>query len=141
MSTHAIDSGTVPVRVFLPIDLYRSFAARAESKSADVEDVIREHLSSTKDQDIERGRTLKVSVEDRQSIETAFGRNFKDGHELAHYLRQVYSVRVNDGEDVTTITLSPDLFKRLHGRRGRMEFRAFLIETITRQLEHFAGMR
>lgn len=125
------------VRLPIPDSLFKEYERQAQQLNLDVEELLIRRLSETRDQSNEKGRSIKVSPEDRQKIETAFSHSFRDGRELAAHLLSVYGVTV----DGITIQLSPDLLKRLDGRRGRMEFKAFVTETIVRQLEHFAGMR
>lgn len=129
------DTSTVPVRLNLPVDLYRALMSRAAD--VDLSDYIIRHLNATRDYDNEKGRSVKISPEDRQRIEAAFKRSFRDGRELSNHLLSVCGAMIGGIE----VTLSPDLLKRLDGRRGRMELRAFIVETVTRQLEHFTGMR
>ena len=125
------------VRINLPSDLYRTFSTLAASKGLELEDLLSRHLAATRDHDTDKGRGIKISPEDRQEIEKAFSRSFKDGRELTHFLNQVYAVQIGG----VTVQLSAALLQRLNGRRGRMDFDAFLKETIIAQLEHFAGMR
>lgn len=130
-------ASTIPVRIFIPAELYQFFDERAEQQSVEIGEAIARHLAMTKDQDNDKGRSIKISPEDRQSIEDAFSRSFRTGKELAQHLQQSYSVEVGG----IAVPLSPDLLKRLDGRRGRMDLKAFVVETVVRQLEHFAGMR
>ena len=136
----------VNVRVSVPLSLYRAFETIAASSGLTTEDVIRRELGSGTAgrpgeggdaSPRESGRSVTLSPEQRQAVEKAFSRPFQDGTELAHFLLQVYSVQLN-GESVP---LSPDLLRRMDGRRGRIPLNKFVIETAVQQLEHFAGMR
>jgi hypothetical protein len=125
------------LRLNLPEDLFRLFQQRASALNLDIETLVLRHLSSTQEQDIESGRSIKISPEERQQIETLWKRSFKTGKELIQQLEM--SVRVQVGP--VKVLLSPDLLKRLDGRRGRRNLREFLTETVTQQLEHYVGLR
>lgn len=100
--------------------------------------LLEQHMTKTKGDILgENGRQLVINSGDRQIIERAFSRGFKDGHELSQYLEQRCTIDVGG----VKITLTPELLRRLDGRRGSMPFDKFLIENITKQLEHVVGLR
>ena len=101
-------------------------------------DLLEQYIPMTKS-DVEgaKGRQLVLSAEQRQIIERAFSRGFKDGHELAQFLEQRCTIDVHG----VKITLTPEVLRRLEGRRGTIPFDKFLIENINRQLEVVVGLR
>lgn len=128
---------TTLLRIELPKSLYESLSTQAEESGKDIEDLITSRLTEFKDQNTFKGRMLKVSPEERQSLEKVFGRSFKDGSELTRYLLSAYTLRVGD----VKVNISSEVARRIKERAIRRNFEDYLSEIITKQLEHYVGLR
>lgn len=125
------------LRIQLPESLYALFEDQAKQSNCTIEEILVRRLQQTKDLDNFSGRTVKLEPAQRQRVEKLFGRSFQTGADLVHYLEGAYTLKVG-GVDVQ---LSGECLKRVQSRAIRRPYEELLREVITRQVEHFVGLR
>lgn len=86
---------------------------------------------------VDSSKPIVLSDAQRREIEAALGRNFNTSEELTTHVVRSLQLRVGEIE----VPLSPHLLDRLKTRCIGMEFSQFVIQTVKRGLEEFAGLR
>jgi hypothetical protein len=138
-TTYSTDS-TIVNRFALQLDsrTATSYEQQAALAGRTPEELMSQRLRECVDQNSFDGRTVKVDVVDRQTIEKALGRSIKDGHELATYLSSSFTLACGDAD----VQLSPELLRRLATRAPRnVPYREFIGRIVREQLEHYVGLR
>ena len=119
----------VKLRITLIPEVFNAYSAQAREPGQEIEEIMEQSTYS--------GRVLAVDPESRQLLETACGRNFQTGADLANYIAKSFELAIGK----MRVPLRPELLRRLRTRSIRREFGEYLRDTIVRQLEHVVGLR
>jgi len=127
----------VKLRITLIPEVFNAYSAQALESGQEIEEIIEQRLTQCVEQSTYSGRVLAVDPESRQLLETACGRNFQTGADLANYIAKSFELAIGK----MRVPLRPELLRRLRTRSIRREFGEYLRDTIVRQLEHVVGLR
>lgn len=98
---------------------------------------IKDNIARIESRPAPTGKTILVDEESRRRIEKALGANLTTPEELASRIERAMSINV----DGVPVPLTPYLLDRLKSRAIRVDFQKFIVQTVTRLLQEFAGIR
>lgn len=129
----------VTLRVSVPQPILDQYEEQAAQLGVPVEDILSVRLQNCVT--LNDNRPIYFTDAQRRELDSLVGKNLRDADELIKWVRKALSVRVSDGQRTHIFELKPNLVQRLKTRCFGKPFPTFLRDTITVELERFAGLR